>query len=70
MNQRKAKLQRRDRIRKLEALIEEFADHQSNRCGWPKGYEQWKEGHCACGLTEALAEVGLSIEWAGGPPDG
>lgn len=53
----------------LKAIIEEFADHQSVRCGWPAGYGQWRDGDCACGLTRALREAGLPVEWAGGPPE-
>ena len=58
-----------DREAKLHDLIREYADHQSVRCHWPKRYGQWIDGDCACGLTEALREVGLPVEWAGGPPD-
>ena len=54
-------------------LIREYADHQSVRCNWPKGYDQWKDyGNgfdCACGLVKALREVGLPVEWAGEPPE-
>lgn len=53
----------------LEGIVREYADHQSVRCGWPAGYKQWVDGDCACGLTVALREAGLPVEWAGGPPE-
>lgn len=60
---------------KLVELIQNYAQHDSVRCGWPAGYEQWrfdengKATECACGLVESLIELGLPVEWAGGPPE-
>ena len=56
------------RFGRLIDIVRDFAEHGSVRCGWPKGYGQWKDGNCACGLTEALRDAGLPVEWAGGPP--
>lgn len=56
-------------VKKLTGIIEEYTEHQSVRCGWPAGYKQWRDGDCACGLTRALREAGLPVEWAGGPPE-
>lgn len=56
-----------ERFGRLIDLIRDFAEHGSPRCGWPAGYEQWRDGDCPCGLTEALRDAGLPVEWAGGP---
>lgn len=57
-----------ERFGRLIDIIHDFAEHSSVRCGWPENYRQWQNGTCPCGLTEALRDAGLPVEWAGGPP--
>lgn len=51
-----------ERFGRLIDVIYDFAEHSSPRC-----YGQWRDGDCPCGLTEALREAGLPVEWARGP---
>ena len=61
-------MSREERYGRLIDLVCDFAQHTSPRCIWPAEYRQWKNGHCPCGLTAALRDAGLPVEWAGGPP--
>ena len=44
----------------LKAAFEQFANHDSWRCGHPDRY--WEDGQCPCGLTEILDSLGIAYE--------
>ena len=52
---------------RLREAVEEYADHNSWRCGHPDRYP-W-EPDCPCGLTAVLRELGIEMVAENPPPD-
>lgn len=47
---------------RLAVIVKDYAQHDAWRCAYQSRYP-W-DPDCHCGLTNALREAGLPLEWA------